>query len=73
MIITEKKEYKDHTLHFVCCEVIYDAEAYLIMYTKTAKKTNVEFATPGHLDWRAMDKTNAIEKKISKLIKEKYS
>jgi len=73
MIITEKKEYKDETAHLVCCEVIYDSEMYLIMYSKTQKSASVEFATPGHTDWRPMDKKNAVEKKISKLIKEKYS
>ena len=73
MIITEKKQYKDKSCHLICCEVIYDADAYLVMYAKNLKSTTVEFATPGYQNWRPMDKTNAVEKKISKLIKEKYS
>ena len=42
MIITEKKEFKDKSAHLVCCEVIYDANAYLVMYSKNLKSTTVE-------------------------------
>jgi len=73
MIITEVKEYKDHRTHYICCEVIYDSEMYLVMYSDNSKKIDVEFADSGYKNWRKCNRSNAIEKKISKLIKEKYS
>jgi hypothetical protein len=74
MIITEKKQYKDDTLTMICCEVIYDSEMYLVMYNenKISDTTTVHFADSGFTNWRDCNENDAIEKKISKLLKEKF-
>jgi hypothetical protein len=74
MIITEKKRYKDDTLTMICCEVIYDNETYFVMYNenKVSDITTIHFANSDFKNWRNSNENNAIEKKISKSIKEKF-
>tara|TARA_R110002012_G_scaffold203903_1_gene373397 strand:- start:1567 stop:1791 length:225 start_codon:yes stop_codon:yes gene_type:complete len=74
MIILEEKTFDDgHGTKYICCELMYDSESYLTMYSKTLTEIKVYFAEPGFKNWRVTNESNAVEKKISKLLKEKFS
>ena len=72
MIVLDTKTFRACNVVYKFIEVLYDADAYLILLSKNHITDEFGFEIKEERDWRRIDRRKGKEKKIASLLFEKY-